>query len=104
MQTPITIECGPDLATKLIFHQEIICCNSKQLSDRFEKAKPLMAHYKKADEFRNALARYVFPEVDPKEFEDKKMDRQVCLVSMPWMWMTEHQWSIHLIQGKSCTS
>ena len=83
MQTPITIECGPDLATKLIFHQEIICCNSKQLSNRFEKAKPLMAHYKKADEFRNDLAKYVFPEVDPKEFEDKKMDRQVCLVSMP---------------------
>ncbi|KAI4701873.1 hypothetical protein J4E89_010564 [Alternaria sp. Ai002NY15] len=76
MQTPITIECGPDLATKLIFHQEIICCNSKQLSNRFEKAKPLMAYYKKADELRNELARYVFPEVDAKEFEDRKMDRQ----------------------------
>ena len=101
MQTPITIECGPDLATKLIFHQEIICCNSKQLSNRFEKAKPLMAHYKKADELRNDLARYVFPEVDPKEFEDKKMDRQVRLVSMARMWTTEHHWPIHLILGKS---
>jgi len=94
MQTPITIECGPNLETKLTYHKEMICCHSKQLEAMFVKAKPMTVYYEKADKLRNDLAKHVFPEVNPKEFEDKKMDRQVCLVSMPWMWTTEHQWLI----------
>ncbi|KAI4605975.1 hypothetical protein J4E83_010401 [Alternaria metachromatica] len=76
MQTPITIECGPKLETKLTYHKEMICCHSKKLEAMFAKAKPIMVHYEKADKFRNDLARYVFPEVNAKEFEDQKMDRQ----------------------------
>ncbi|KAI4613538.1 uncharacterized protein J4E87_009839 [Alternaria ethzedia] len=76
MRTPINIECGPDLATKIIFHKEMICCHSKQLSNLFEKAKPTMIHYEKADKVRDELAQYVFPEVTPKEFETNLLDKQ----------------------------
>ena len=101
MQTPITIECGPELQTKLVFHEEIICCHSKQLQNIFTKAKSTRVHYEEADKLRNDLAKCVFPEVTPKEFEDKKMDRQVCLVSAPQLYTIEHQLPAQLIQGES---
>jgi hypothetical protein len=85
MQTPITIECGPKLQVKLTLHEEILCCYSKQLQDRFSKAMSMRVQSAKADNFRHQLAAYVFPEVTPKEFEEGRFEQQVCLISVAWL-------------------
>jgi hypothetical protein len=90
MQTPITIECGPKLKVKLTLHEEIICCYSKQLQDRFSRATSMRVQSTKADNFRHQLAAYVFPEVTMKEFEEGRFEQQVCLVSVE---TTQNQWS-----------
>jgi hypothetical protein len=83
MQTPIIIECGPDLQTKLTLHEEILCCYSKQLHDRFSKAKSARTQLAKANKFREQLAAFVYPEVTPKDFEDGHLEQKVRLSSLP---------------------
>ncbi|KAG9185660.1 hypothetical protein G6011_06991 [Alternaria panax] len=77
MQTLITIECGPDLKTKLTVHEEILCCHSNQLQGQFSKAKTARTDYEKAGEFREKLAAYVFPEASQKDYEGGHFDLQV---------------------------
>lgn len=69
MQTPITIECGPLLSIKLTMHEEILCCYSKLLQERFAEAKTLRQQYEQANALRNDIAAHVFPEVTADEFE-----------------------------------
>jgi hypothetical protein len=83
MQTPITIECGPKLQTKLTVHEEILCCHSKPLQARFSKARSIRKQFAKADDFRDQLAAYVFPEATPREFEDNRYDQKVYSVNIP---------------------
>lgn len=82
MQTPLTVECGDDLTVKLTMHEEILCCHSKLLGDRFAKAKPLMEQYRCTKTISNKLASYIFPEVTPKQFEDRGLEAQVSSTVM----------------------
>jgi hypothetical protein len=84
MQTSINIECGPKLQTKLTVHEEMLCCHSKPLQARFLKAKSIRQQFVKADDFRDQLAAYVFPETTPKEFEDDRCDQKVCSLKILW--------------------
>ncbi|KAL1792430.1 hypothetical protein ACET3X_008937 [Alternaria dauci] len=77
MQTPITIECGPDLKTKLTVHEELLCVHSKQLQGQFEKAKSARTQFAKAEAFREKVAAFVYPECTQKDFEDKHLEQQV---------------------------
>lgn len=88
MKTPITVECGPDSETKLIFHEEILCCYSKQIQELFLKAKPARMQLAKADKLREQVAAFVFPEVTGREFEDGHLEQKVCLLSLPPIWTT----------------
>ncbi|EUC43023.1 hypothetical protein COCMIDRAFT_7494 [Bipolaris oryzae ATCC 44560] len=68
MQTPVEIECGPDLSIKLTIHEELLCCHSKLLEERFTKAKNLRKQFEQTDHLRDQIAAHVFPEVTAEEF------------------------------------
>ncbi|KAJ6200064.1 hypothetical protein J3E72DRAFT_391961 [Bipolaris maydis] len=68
MQTPVEIECGPDLSTKLTIHEELLCCHSKLLEERFIQAKVLRKQFEQSDHLRDQIAPHVFPEVTAEQF------------------------------------
>lgn len=77
MQTPLTVECGDGLTVKLTMHEEILCCHSKLLADRFANAKSLREQYKRTKSISDKIAACVFPEVSPKQFEDSGLEVRV---------------------------
>ncbi|XP_014562194.1 hypothetical protein COCVIDRAFT_85043 [Bipolaris victoriae FI3] len=68
MQTPVEIECGPDLSIKLTIHEELLRCHSELLQDRFTKAKILRKQFEQIDHLRDQIAAHVFPEVTAEDF------------------------------------
>ena len=77
MQTPITIECGQDLSDKLTVHEELLCCHSRLLEQRFSAAKDMRQQYEQAKTLRDQMAAYVFPEVTKVQFEARSCEKRV---------------------------
>ncbi|USP79019.1 hypothetical protein yc1106_06293 [Curvularia clavata] len=76
MQTPITIECGKNLSEKLTVHEELLCCHSRLLEQRFFAAKDMRQQYEQAKTLRDQMAAYVFPEVTKVQFEARSCEKR----------------------------
>ena len=77
IQTPLKVECGVDLTVTFTMHEELLCCHSKLLADRFAEAKPLREQYKRIKNISDKLSAYFFPNVTPKQFEEAAFETQV---------------------------
>jgi hypothetical protein len=82
MITPIEITCGPDLATKLIVHEELLRCYSTLLDERYTKAKVDRDAIAKCNEFQAAIAAHVCPATSVKCFIESKAEEKVCCIDM----------------------
>ncbi|KAF1836533.1 hypothetical protein BDW02DRAFT_566960 [Decorospora gaudefroyi] len=77
MQTTITIECGPDLQSKLTVHEGCLRCHSKPLDQRYAKAKAMREQQEESKALCKKLAAYVFPELNAREFENNGSEEEV---------------------------
>jgi bacterioferritin-associated ferredoxin len=77
MQTTISIECGQELETKVTMHEEILRCHSKRLDQLYAKAKPLREQCGKCQRLCKQVARFIFPEMTAKQFEDASSEHDV---------------------------
>jgi hypothetical protein len=90
MSTPIEIECGPDLATKLTVHEELLRCHSTLLDERYTKAKFERDAIADRSAFQAAIATYVYPVTPAKRFVDSNAAEKVRCIDIVWIAFTYH--------------
>lgn len=82
LQTPVSVEYGEDLKERLTIHEEILRCHSPKFEKLCAKAQPLCKQYAKSKALNDQVAKFVFPEVTPEQFDRHRLSEKVsCLAS-----------------------
>jgi hypothetical protein len=85
MHTPLIAECGQVLKTKLTMHEEMLRCHSKKLDQLFTNEMLTRKLSKVCKSICDKVATYLFPELNPKQFEEAGSEEQVRIFRCPRM-------------------
>ncbi len=77
MDTAISIEYGLELNSRLTIHEGMLRCHSKKFEKLFVQAKHIREQFAQTTLLKDQVARFVYPEVTEREFEERSLDKQV---------------------------
>lgn len=81
MEHEITLEFGPKLNKKRVIHEELLCCYSQTMLDRFTRAKESRISHEKADHMRKYLKLCMHDIQASEDDEDSENKVRRCNIS-----------------------